>query len=169
MEGRKTRLRCTHSPASMLQNELLIIFKICPLLCPLGLCMCTCQGWVSSHPLSFLANSHSGCFLSEASQFPGMRLNAPSQELHDPCLVTISLLLCSSTFTHPTPRTTRLFTPHGQRLYLVSQPFLHCLLPSLPPRKCPMNTDGGMSKERLTWSEPLQNGAPSGGTTDPLL
>ena len=40
-----------------------------------------------------------------------------------------TLLLCSShptCLTHPTPGTTGRFPFHGQRLYLVSQPFLPC-------------------------------------------
>ena len=33
------------------------------------------------------------CFLSEAPQLPGVKLNAPSQEFHHPCFVSVSLLL----------------------------------------------------------------------------
>ena len=48
---------------------------------------------MSSHPLSFLDNSLRPASSPEAYQLPGMKLNAPSQELHHPCFVTVSLIL----------------------------------------------------------------------------
>ena len=137
----------------------------------LGIYMCAFHQQRSSHPLPYLADSHSGRPPPRSFPIRWDEVDAP------PRSSTVPVWLLFLHFYHVAHSlTTRPYAPHEQQLYLLPWPLPHCLAPSWPLTKCSVNT-AEQGNEQINESirsasyglNPLQNKARFAGIADPFL